>query len=241
LCILHKDWRTLVRDPRWRTSAVISLVALGLPAVALITGDPFVRVPPTLRFWLGLLPVPYLAFIFGSQQGAATLAYEGRNIALLRAAPVGVGRVLAAKVLGGLALVLVVTWALTLVLAIDRGGDALEIGLALLGATWISVGVTTAAVAGAALTADFESDNPQRRVGCLGTLVTGLLSVLFFASNTALLGWALARALGAVPRVLLQMAPVVDFGLAAVAVLSVAVIVGAARLGLQRLATWEAS
>jgi hypothetical protein len=44
-----------------------------------------------------------------------------------------------------------------------------------------------------------------------------------------------------VPRVLLQMAPLVDFGLAAVAVLSVAVIVGAARLGLRRLATWEAS
>jgi hypothetical protein len=241
LSILAKDWHTLIRDARWRTSAVISLMALGLPAVALVTGDPFVRAGAPLRFWLGLLPVPYLAYIFGSQQGAATLAYEGRNIALLRAAPVGITRVLLAKVLGGLALVLSVTWVLTLVLAIGRGGDAVEIGEALLVATWLSVGATAAAVAGAALTADFESDNPQRRVGCVGTLITALLSVFFFASNTALLGWAVARALGAVPRIVLGLAPILDYGLAALAVLSVAAIILAARLGLARLATWEAS
>ena len=53
-----------------------------------------------------MLPVPYLAYLFGSQQGAATLAYEGRNIALLRAAPVSMGRILLAKALGGLVLVM---------------------------------------------------------------------------------------------------------------------------------------
>jgi len=65
--------------------------------------------------------------------------------------------------------------------------------------------------------------------------------VFFFASNTALLGWAVARALGAVPRIVLGLAPLLDYGLAALAVLSVAAIILAARLGLARLATWEAS
>src|SRR6185503_17134754 len=91
LGLLQKDWRTLVRDPRWRTGALISLIALGLPVMLLFSGDPFARTSPGLRFWIGLIPVPYLAYLFGSQQGAATLAYEGRNIALLRAAPIGMG------------------------------------------------------------------------------------------------------------------------------------------------------
>jgi hypothetical protein len=56
-----------------------------------------------------MLPVPYLAFLFGSQQGAATLAYEGRNLALLRAAPVGMGRILVAKAAGGLVLVMLIS------------------------------------------------------------------------------------------------------------------------------------
>src|SRR6202011_6005066 len=118
--LLQKDWRTLMRDPRWRTGALVSLVALGLPSLAVFAGDPFARSGHAVRFWLAMLPVPYLAYLFGSQQGAATLAYEGRNIALLRAAPVAMSRTLLAKALGGLVLVLGVTWAATLALALTH-------------------------------------------------------------------------------------------------------------------------
>jgi ABC-2 type transport system permease protein len=239
--VLLKDWRTLVRDPRWRTGALISLVALGLPALVLFAGDPFARTPHAVRFWFGMLPVPYLAYLFGSQQGAATLAYEGRNIALLRAAPAGMGRILAAKVLGGLALVLSITWLATLVLAISHGGEPLEIGAAVLAATWLALGATMAAVAGAALTADFEGDNPQRRVGCLGTIVTSVLSIFFFASNTALLVWWVARAALSIPRAFIAFLPYVDWGLPMLAALAVGAIMVASRIGMRRLATWEVS
>src|SRR5579859_6597164 len=44
LGLLQKDWRTLIRDPRWRTGALVSLVALGLPATMVIfASDPFGR------------------------------------------------------------------------------------------------------------------------------------------------------------------------------------------------------
>ncbi|MCA1647634.1 MAG: hypothetical protein LC797_19945 [Chloroflexi bacterium] len=133
--LLQKDWRTLMRDPRWRTGALVSLVALGLPATMVIfASDPFVRTGHVLRFWFSMLPVPYLAYLVGSQQGAATLAYEGRNIVLLRAAPVGMGRILLAKLLGGLILVLSVTWAATLALALSHAGEPLETGVALVAA-----------------------------------------------------------------------------------------------------------
>ncbi len=239
--LLQKDWRTLVRDPRWRTGALVSLVALGVPAMALFAGEPFVRTAHPLRFWLGMLPVPYLAYLLGSQQGAATLAYEGRNIALLRAAPVSMGRILLAKALGGLLLVVGVTWAATLALALSHSGEALEIAAALAAATWLAVGATSAAIAGAALTADFEGDNPQRRVGCLGTIVTTLFSSLFFASNTGLVVWWLARTVLGVPRPLLGFVPIVDLALPALAAVSVGAIALASRAGLRRLAAWEVS
>jgi len=240
--LLQKDWRILTRDPRWRTGALVTLIALGLPATMVIfASDPFARTGHELRFWFSMLPVPYLAYLFGSQQGAATLAYEGRNIVLLRAAPVGMGRVLLAKVLGGLILVTLVTWAATLALALSHAGQPLETGAALLAATWLALGATIAAVAGASLTVDFEGDNPQRRVGCLGTIVTSALSVFFFVANTGLLAWWVARTALSVPRPLLVFLPIVDWGLPVFALASVAAIVLAARLGMRRLATWEAS
>jgi hypothetical protein len=188
-----------------------------------------------------MVPVPYLAYLFGSQQGAATLAYEGRNIVLLRAAPVGMGRIVLAKVLGGLILVSLVTWAATLALALSHAGELLETGAALVAATWLALGATIAAVAGAALTVDFEGDNPQRRVGCLGTIVTSALSALFFVSNTGLLAWWITRAALSVPRPLLAIQSIVDWGLPVLALASVGAIVLTARLGMRRLAAWEAS
>src|SRR5205814_6721524 len=138
LGLLQKDWRVLMRDPRWRTGALVTLVALGLPATMVIfASDPFARTGHALRFWFSMLPVPYLAYLFGSQQGAATLAYEGRNLTLLRAAPIGMGRVLVAKALGGLVLVMAITWLATVVLGIRHGGELTEIGEALLIASWL--------------------------------------------------------------------------------------------------------
>ena len=239
--ILQKDWRTLLRDPRWRTGALVSLVALGLPVMVLFASDPLARSAHVFRFWFGMLPVPYLAYLFGSQQGASTLAYEGRNIALLRSAPVGMGRIMLAKVLGGLALVLLVTWAATIGLGLSHEGEPLEIGLALAAATWLAAGATIVSVAGASLTADFEADNPQRRVGCLGTIVTSALSLSFFVTNTGLLLWWVLRSVLRLPRPLLGLAPVVDWTLPVLALISAAAIVLAWRAGMQRLSAWESS
>jgi hypothetical protein len=240
--ILLKDWRTVVRDPRWRTGTLVSLIALGLPVMLLFAGDPLARSAHLMRFWFGMLPVPYLAFLVGSQQGASTLAYEGRNLALLRAAPLGMGRVLLAKLCGGLGLVLLVTWTATLTLGLSHNGEPVEMIAALLAGTWLAVGATLAAVAGAALTADFESDNPQRRVGCLGTIVTGALSVFFFATNTGVVAWWLVRQVFSLPpRIAVTVAPAVDIGLPLLAIASVAAILVASRLAVRRLATWEIS
>jgi hypothetical protein len=242
LSILQKDVRTLLRDPRWRTSLLVSLVALGIPMIVLSAGgDPGPRVSQAARFWIGLFPVPYLAYVAGSQHGAASLAYEGRNLAVLRAAPVGFVRLLMAKLVGSLVLVLGITWIATLVLAVRHSGSPVELLMALGVAAWLALGGTTAGLVGAALTADFETDNPQRRVGCLGTLITSGLSASFFVTNVGLLVWVLMRAFGGVPRLIISFAPVLDWAIAALALLAVGALLLAARVGVQRLASWEAS
>jgi hypothetical protein len=189
-----------------------------------------------------MLPVPYLAFLFGSQQGAATLAYEGRNLSLLRAAPVSMGRVLVAKALGGLILVMGVSWIATLVLGIRHDGGPAEIGTALLAATWLALGATIAAVAGAALTIDVEGDNPQRRIGCVGTIVTSALSLFFFVSNAGLVMWWVSRSmLLTLPRSFSLFVPIVDIALPVLAALSVGALAIAWSAGARRLATTETS
>ena len=91
------------------------------------------------------------------------------------------------------------------------------------------------------MTIDFEGDNPQRRIGCLGTVVTSALSVFFFVSNTGLVAWWVTRSVLSVPRFFVPFLPLVDWALPVIALASVATIVLAARLGMRRLTTWEAS
>ncbi|HET6316800.1 MAG TPA: hypothetical protein VFG86_10095, partial [Chloroflexota bacterium] len=242
LHMLRKDLRVLIRDPRWRTSLLVSLAALGVPVLIFSAGsDGGGRLSADARFWIGLFPVPYLAYIAGSQHGAASLAYEGRNLALLRAAPVGFGRLLLAKLSGSLVLVLAITWLATLVLAMRHGGSPMEDVIAFAVATWLAVGGTASGLVSAALTADFESDNPQRRVGCLGTMLTSGLAAVFFVTNTAVVAWVLLRTLGGVPRPFVGFAPVVDLLLPMAALFGLSALVVGGRLGARRLANWEAS
>jgi hypothetical protein len=88
------------------------------------------------------------------------------------------------------------------------------------------------------LTADFESDNPQRRVGCLGTIVTSGLAVLFFVANVGLIAWWVARGSVRIPQ---SVSALVDLVLPVAALLSAVAIAIAAWYGVRRLSTWEAS
>jgi hypothetical protein len=78
-------------------------------------------------------------------------------------------------------------------------------------------------------------------VGWLGTIVITGLSIFFFLSNTSLVVWWVTRAALTVPPPLLVFLPIVDWGLPALALASVGATVLASRMGMRRLATWEAS
>jgi Putative ATP-binding cassette len=237
-----KDSRTLLRDPRWLTTALIGTLMLGAPAVLLSARarpvGPFSRAD---AFFLSLFAAPYLAYLVGSQLGSSSLAHEGRNIALLRCAPVGLGRLLAAKLCVALVPVLCVTWTVTIGLGVWRGGRPAEVAMALLVVGWLSAGSTGAGLAGAALTADLSDEglSPQRRVGCLGSLAASALSGFFFLSNGALLSWLLLQSVSRLPRGLGLLAGIIDATLLALAIASAGAIALGLVLGARRLARLE--
>jgi len=104
------------------------------------------------------------------------------------------------------------------------------------------MGAVIAAVAGAALTMDIEGDNPQRRVGCIGTIVTSALSLFFFVSNAGLVVWWISRtAFLTLPSSFAMLVPVVDVLLPVLAVVSVGALAVAWSAGAQRLAATETS
>lgn len=240
--MLLKDLSTLIRDPRWLTTALIGTLMLGAPAVLLSARSRPVGVfTRGDAFFLSLFAAPYLAYLLGSQLGSSSLAYEGRNLALLRCAPVGLGRLLAAKLCVILLPVLGVTWAVTIGLGVWRGGQPAEVLLALLAVSWLSAGSTSAALAGAALTADLTDEglSPQRRVGCLGSLAASALSTFFFVTNGMLLAWLVMQSGGRLPRGLVGLSLVVDLILVLLTAASVAAIAAGLVLGGRRLARLE--
>jgi hypothetical protein len=240
--MLLKDSRTLLRDPRWLTTALIGALMLGGPAVLLSArARPVGFFTRADAFFLSLFAAPYLAYLMGSQLGSSTLAYEGRNIVLLRCAPVSLGRLLAAKLCVALLPVVGVTWAATIGLGLLRGGRPEEIVTALLVVGWLGVGSTGAALAGAALTTDLSDEglSPQRRVGCLGTLAASILSTFFFASNGALLAWLVLQSGRRLPRGVADLAVGIDVVLVVLAAASVVAIGVGLVLGARRLARSE--
>ncbi|MCA1647633.1 MAG: hypothetical protein LC797_19940 [Chloroflexi bacterium] len=67
------------------------------------------------------------------------------------------------------------------------------------------------------------------------------MSICFFLTNTSLLVWWVTRAALSMPGPLVAFAAIVDWGLPVLALASIAAIVAAGRLGMRRLATWEAT
>ena len=65
------------------------------------------------------------------------------------------------------------------------------------------------------------------------------LSFFFFLSNTGVLAWWVLRAAFSLPRLLLRIAPIVDWGLPLLALVSVLAILLASRLAVRRLSTIE--
>lgn len=239
--IVYKDWRTLPRDPRWLAGLLASLAIVAASVLSVTFGGPRAGIAAAtgFQFWLALLSVAYLTLALGSQHGSGAFGYEGRNIVLLRAAPVPTSAILVGKMLAGFLPNLAVAWLVTLAVGVWLHGSPAEVGLALAMAAWLMAGSVASSVGVAALTSNFASDNPQRSLGWLGLVVTLGLDGPFFVASVGLFAAGLLQSRAAVPARLAGMFPLVDTLLLVLVAGSVAAIVVVALLGGRRLAAWE--
>lgn len=239
--IVQKDWRMLPRDPRWLMGLLSGLAVVAVSVFTLTLGGPrsTVGVSGELQFWLALLSVAYLTLTLGSQQGAGAFGYEGRNIALLRAAPVPTRAIVLGKMLAGFVPCLAVAWLVTLGIGVWLHGSPAEVEVAMAMAGWLMAGSVASSVGVAALTGTFAADNPGRSLGWLGFAATLALDGFFFTASVGLFAAGLLQSRAALPMPFAGVAPLVDAVLVALVAASVAAIVLVGVLGGRRLATWE--
>lgn len=181
-----KEWRTVGRDVRRLTAMLLPPLMMGvLLFPCLGTENPY-RV---LVFWILLLYGS--GFALNSTLGIAlpAVGQEGRNIALLRSAPLSMKAVLSAK-FWSMWIPNFLVWSLAF---LTMGGLARmpiwQILFLIGGLAWGLAGASAAAVAIGALGADFTTEDPRRRVGVLaGWLALGL-GMIFLLLNVLTISW----------------------------------------------------
>ncbi|HEV7679407.1 MAG TPA: hypothetical protein VGQ42_12645 [Candidatus Dormibacteraeota bacterium] len=195
--LVGKEWLVMRRDSR-RLAALIPLCAIAAlyPLVAPgVRGGGSDFWPSVLRG--GTVSV-MLPFFFTQILAAPAVALEGRAFLLMRLAPVPITTLLRAKVIAVGVPMTLATLASTLILGIVHHGGALDVVALLLMGTWLAAGATTIGVAGGAIGARFEAEDPRRAVNTGAALTSSLASLAFLGlSVVAMLQFASATHLTA--------------------------------------------
>ncbi len=183
--LVIKESRTLAREPLRLVSLILMPLMMGVMLFPCLgAGNPY----HVLVFWFLLFYGGMFATFSTRALALPAVGWEGRNIALLRSAPLSMRAVLSAK-FWAVWPPMVLVWGLTS--AVLGGLTRLPLWQIawLVGAlAWGLAGACAAAVALGTLGADFAADDPRRGVtvpmGYLGT-ITGGLSLLLALLSTA--------------------------------------------------------
>lgn len=227
--LVLKDWRALGRDVRM-LSALLAPFALFafLIAMPLLRGDdeggaafliPLVILPPMLAPTLA-------ASIFGS---------ESQGLLYLRSAPVTTRTILIAKCLSVAIPVGAGGALLTATAGVVLAAHALTSLGFIVGLFVLSGIAAVAASASAGAFYDFDADEPQQAMGCLGTLIPVGLAISSVILVGGIIAWLTAFIARDVPRLPLLIAGAV---LSAASTAWVAAVVALWRRAERRLATW---
>ena len=183
--LMVKDWQLLLREPQGLIGLAQPLVmAAMLGSMAFLGGEAI----QLLWFWL-LLCFLALFLMFAGNTATTSMALEGRNLALLRAAPLAAVDWMRTKFWATWPLIalpwLVVLLLLGLLLGLAPRPVVELILLALLG---VAAG-DRLALAAAARWMNFTAENPSKRLPGPATLLVLAGSGIYTALNVALMLW----------------------------------------------------
>ncbi len=170
----HKEWVTLMREPRRLTGLLMPVLVLGFMLYSLNLdsgqGTPgFIAVP-----LFGTLT----ALMLSLNMALPLLPSEGRGLSLLKSAPLTEGQLITGKFQFGLMMVAVLTLVITLATAIITRATPLQLGYSLVSVLLASAALTWLGICLGAISGNWTADDPNRAVGCGGMLAHYLLGML---------------------------------------------------------------
>ena len=223
--IAWKDLLSLRRDFRRLAGA--------LPAVGIAVVYTFVNsshAAPGL--WAVALPIGFVPGFVSLSIGLPAVAAEGRGIQLLLLAGMPMRRLLLAKLLFAVPIILTLTLATALALSVANGVGPAESLKVVLFAAWLGCGAPAIALAAGALGPNFAATDPRRGVNP-GWAIGGMVAVAIFGalSYGALFAFQLAAA-GTLAALLVPVGLLLLAGAAAV-------VGGMLFAGLRALESWR--
>jgi Putative ATP-binding cassette len=172
--IARKDFLGLRRDFR-RLAGV--LPALGMAVVYAFANSGHV----VGGFWGVVLPIAFVPGFVSLSVAVPAVGTEGRGMQLLVLAGLPMRKLLLAKLLFALPIVLLLTVGTALALSLTNGAGPVEMAAAVLFGVWLGFGAPAIAVAAGAIGPNFAATDPRRGVNP-GWMIGGMIMIAVFGA-----------------------------------------------------------
>jgi len=191
--LLVKEWLELRRDPRVLINLVQPLVFVAFILAPFVIGGKGVEELRPILFWFMLMFLLIFLGILPIGAPLMAIAREGRNMALLRSAPISMSEVLKGK-FWAMWLPMVLSWGLILALAgLWLQFPLWQIGFLVATIVWGLTGGSAVAVAIGGLSVDFTIEEPKRRISTPAQSAIMALNIFFVLLTLATFVWLMVR------------------------------------------------
>ena len=192
-CFLVKEWLALRRDPRGLINLAQPLAFVVIVLAPFLSGGKWGDTLRPLLFWVMFMYLAMFLSILPMGTPLMAIAQEGRNIALLRSAPISMSDVLKGKFWAAW-IPLVLSWSLVFLIAgMWLQFPLWQIGFLVGTIVWGLAGASAATVAIGGLKVDFTVKELKRRTSTLAVYLMMGLNVIFVLLTITTFTWLIVR------------------------------------------------
>ena len=191
--IILKDWAVLAREPRRMISLLAVPVGFGILLQPCLTGPLGRQLGPAAGLWVSFFLALCIAFFGSMTLGGRAIGSEGRNIALLRVAPLPAGQLMLAKFWSVYAPIATVTLLVGIGSGLLLGLSGVEVLIMMIGGAWCAAGCVAAAVGSDALGTSFQAEGERADISLSSAIGIYGLNPPFIGFSLLSLIWILPR------------------------------------------------
>lgn len=188
-----KDWAFLTREPRRLLAMLVIPIGFGILLRPCLVGSLGQQLGSVAGLWVSYFLALCVVFWGSMTLGGRAVGSEGRNIALLRVAPLPISQLLLAKFWSTYVPVVLISSLVGISSGLLLQRSGMELLIVVVGSAWCAVGCVAAAVGSDALGARFQAEGEQADISLPGVIGIYGLGLLFIAGSLLSLVWVLAR------------------------------------------------